>query len=78
MLAQPLSNLGSFTICMRFDPIYTINVVGLFSSPRLDWGNSCRHILELEWGTRVLGYPRVHVRLAGPSPDKRTPLGSAP
>ena len=26
-------------------------------------------------GTRVLGYPRVHVRLAGPSPDERTPLG---
>ncbi len=23
-------------------------------------------ILELEGGTRVLGYPRVHVRLAGP------------
>ncbi len=30
-------------------------------------------VLELEWGTRVLGYPRVHVRLAGPSPDKGTP-----
>ena len=35
-------------------------------------------VLELEWSTRVLGYPRVHVRLASPSPDKRTPLGSAP
>ena len=33
--------------------------------------------LELEGDTRVLGYPRVHVRLAGPSPDKRTPLGLA-
>ena len=40
----------------------------------------CVHMvyaLELEWGTRVRGYPRVHVRLAGPSPDKRTPLGLA-
>ena len=32
------------------------------------------YVLELEWGTRVLGYPRVHMRLAGLSPDKMTPF----
>ncbi len=28
-------------------------------------------------GTRVLGYPRVHVTLAGPGLPQRTPLGLA-